>query len=103
MNVGYYACPSTSPFSELAAKFIDFSLRPDIQRTFAQKMKLSLIGRENAAWQVRISIWSQPGPHVRPASRAMVENASALQRMWQRTLAVSALLHNLPMRIGSAF
>ena len=26
------------------------------------------------------------GPIVRPASRAMVENASALQRLWQRTL-----------------
>ena len=26
------------------------------------------------------------GKIVRPASRAMVENASALQRMWQRTL-----------------
>ena len=88
MNVGYYACPANSPFSDLAARFIDFSLRPDIQRTFAEKMKLSpLIGRENSALDVRdFNLVATEGPIVRPASRAMVENASALQRMWQRTL-----------------
>ena len=88
MNVGYYACPSTSPFSELAAKFIDFSLRPDIQRTFAQKMKLSpLIGRDSAGLANEdFNLVATQGPIVRPASRAMVENASALHRMWQRTL-----------------
>ncbi len=88
MNVGYYACPSTSPFSDLAAKFIDFSLRPDIQRTFAEKMKLSpLIGRENAVLSSQdFNLVATEGPIVRPASRAMVESASALQRLWQRTI-----------------
>ena len=72
MNVGYYACPATSPFSDLAARFIDFSLRPDIQRTFAEKMKLSpLIGRENSALDIR---GFQSGCNRRTNSKARIKS-----------------------------